>query len=103
MTTHPVTSAPNESLVAPALEAAEIGDLRADFRGSLFLAGDPWCWDKVPSESSAIIRLGSSDDFAHCELLDRATVDTVAHRGRILVTHASTAPGGGDAAALFRY
>ena len=41
MTTHPVTSAPNGSLVAPALEAAAIGELRADFRGSLLLPGDP--------------------------------------------------------------
>ena len=41
MTTHPLTPAPSESLVAPALEAPEIGELRADFRGSLFLAGDP--------------------------------------------------------------
>jgi len=41
MTPHPVTSAPSESLVAPALEAPEIGELRADFRGSLHLAGDP--------------------------------------------------------------
>src|SRR3954466_3543808 len=41
MTTHPVTSAPVESLVAPALAAPEIGELRADFRGSLLLPGDP--------------------------------------------------------------
>ena len=41
MTPHPVTSAPNDSLVAPALDAPEIGELRADFRGSLLLPGDP--------------------------------------------------------------
>jgi hypothetical protein len=39
MTSHPLTSSSNESPVAPS--ALEIEELRADFRGSLLLAGDP--------------------------------------------------------------
>jgi hypothetical protein len=70
---------------------------------TLFLAGDPWCWEQAVNEASPLIRLGSDPGFAHCELLDRATIDTLSHRGTILVTPGPTAPGGGDVAALFRY
>jgi hypothetical protein len=70
---------------------------------TLFLAGDPWCWDQTASWSSPVVRLGVDPDFAECELLDRATVDTLVHRGTILVTPGPTAPGGGDVAALMRY
>ena len=39
MTTHPLPSVANPSLAAP-LEAPDIGELRADFRGALLLPGD---------------------------------------------------------------
>lgn len=70
---------------------------------TLFLAGNPWCWEQAASQPSTVIRLGRDPDFAHCELLDRATVDTVVNGGRVLVTQGPTAPGGGDVAALLRY
>lgn len=70
---------------------------------TLFLADDPWCWEQAASQPSTVIRLGGDPDFAHCELLDRATVNTVVNGGRVLVTHGPTVPGGGDVAALLRY
>lgn len=69
---------------------------------TLFLATEPWCWEQL-GQDAAVVQLGRDDAFAHCELLDRVAADTLSAGGRVYAVPAAEIPGGGDAAAIFRY
>ncbi len=69
---------------------------------TLFLAAGPGCWER-PADSGPVVQLGVDEAFAHCELLDRASMDTLSTGGRLLAVPAEQVPGGGDVAAIFRY
>lgn len=69
---------------------------------TLFLASEPWCWEQRGNDAT-VVQLGNDEDFAHCELLDRAAVDTMAGRGQLYAVPAAEVPGGGDVAAILRY
>lgn len=69
---------------------------------TLFLATEPWCWDQVGSDA-AVVQLGRDDAFAHCELLDRAAIDSLSTGARVHAVPAEDVPGGGDLAAVLRY
>lgn len=78
-------------------EAAQHGRVEA-----LFLATEPSCWEQL-SHDATVVQLGADDAFGHCELLDRAAVDTLSGRGHVYAVPAAEVPGGGDVAAIFRY
>ncbi|TWF74958.1 hypothetical protein FHX44_11842 [Pseudonocardia hierapolitana] len=69
---------------------------------TLFLAAEPWCWEQL-TDRTAVVRLGIDEAFGHCELLDRAAVDTLSGRGHVYAVPEAEVPGGGDVAAIFRY
>ncbi len=69
---------------------------------TLFLATEPWCWDQVGAHA-AVVQLGQDEAFAHCELLDRAAVDSLSTGARVHAVPAKDVPGGGDLAAILRY
>jgi hypothetical protein len=70
---------------------------------TLLLPGNPSCWEVTSTGSPTVLQLGADDTFALCELLDQAAVDTLTRSGHIYAVAESPVPGGGDAAALFRY
>lgn len=69
---------------------------------TLFLATEPWCWEQL-EDGAAVVRLGAHEAFGHCELLDRAAVDTLSRGGHVYAVPAAEVPGGGDVAAIYRY
>lgn len=84
----------------PATIEAAAADGRVD---TLFLSASPSCWDQASTHSPRVLSLGTDEAFAHCELLDRAAVDTLSRSGRISTFPTSRVPGDGDVAAVFRY
>lgn len=38
---------------------------------TLFVKADPWCWEEVAGNESAIVELGADPRFAECEQVDR--------------------------------
>jgi hypothetical protein len=70
--------------------------------GTLFLATEPSCWDRLDVDVTVVL-LGRDDAFAHCELLDRAAVDSLSAGARVHAVPAADVPGGGDLAAIYRY
>ncbi|MGB8385004.1 MAG: hypothetical protein WCG47_27830 [Dermatophilaceae bacterium] len=69
---------------------------------TLFLATEPWCWEQLP-HSATVVQLGVDNAFEHCELLDRAAMDTLSAGGHVYAVPTTQVPGGGDVAAIFRY
>jgi hypothetical protein len=70
---------------------------------TLFMSAEPSCWERDPTGPPNVHQLGTDDGFAHCELLDRAAVDTLTRGGTICTVTGSPVPGGGEIAAVFRY
>lgn len=84
-------------------DPAEIENAAANGRvETLFLPIDPSCWDVAASEAPAVFELHTADAFAHCELLDRAAVNTLSHGGRVYSVPESMLSGV-RVAANFRY
>lgn len=69
---------------------------------TLFLATEPWCWEHLP-DGAEVVELGVDEAFGHCELLDRAAIDSLSAGGQVYAVPAAEVPGGGDIAAIFRY
>lgn len=85
-------------------DPAALADAAANGRiETLLLAASPPCWERFSTESPRVLELGADDASAHCELLDRITVDTLARGGHVYSFLESQVPGGGDVAAIFRY
>lgn len=70
---------------------------------TLLVTASPSCWERASTQSPRVLHLGADEKFAHCERLDRAAADTLAHRGQIFTFAKTNVPGGGDVAAVFRY
>ncbi len=69
---------------------------------TLFVTADPWCWEKVAKDSTAVVALGQDDAYMDCERVDTAATDTMINSGQVYVTTQQVAPEG-DVAAIFRY
>jgi hypothetical protein len=69
---------------------------------SLFVAGEPWCWEQVTGHGP-VIGLGAEESFSSCELLDRAVTDTLTHGGQVYAVPAAEVFDGHRAAATLRY
>lgn len=78
-------------------EAAALG--RVD---TLFIGAEPWCWEDRPS-GARVVRLGTEEELSHCELLDRAAVDTMSKKGTVYAVPAGEIPGDEGVAAILRY
>ncbi|MEO9221934.1 MAG: hypothetical protein ABI251_09200 [Mycobacteriaceae bacterium] len=83
----------------PAKIEEAAGHQRVD---TLILPTEPCCWEHL-GQVAAVVELGRDETFAHCELLDRAVVNTLAGGGRVHVVPTAEVPGRGDAAAILRY
>jgi hypothetical protein len=79
--------------------AAAAAEGRVD---TLLLAGRPSCWDRLAAETQ-VVELGAGGEHPHCELLDRAAVDTLTRSGQVHAVNGHEVPGGGDIAAILRY
>jgi hypothetical protein len=85
-------------------DLAKIEEAAANGRvETLLLSAEPSCWERETTGPPTVHQLGAEGDFAHCELLDRAAVDTLRQGGSIWAVTGSSVPGDGDAAAVFRY
>jgi hypothetical protein len=91
--------AAGQSVEEPALiaEAAAAGKVE-----SLFVAGEPWCWEQI-SDLGPVVGLGAEESFSSCELLDRAVTDTLTHGGQAYAVPAAEVFDGHRAAAALRY
>ncbi len=69
---------------------------------TLFLTTEHHCWEQQRQDST-VVELGRDETFAHCEMLDRVAVDTLAGGGRIYSVPTKEVPGSGDVAAVLRY
>ena len=69
---------------------------------TLFIKADPWCWEEVAGNDSAIVELGDDPRYAACEQVDMAAVATLKASGRVYATSQSVVPDS-QVAAIFRY
>jgi hypothetical protein len=69
---------------------------------TLFVKADPWCWEQVAGNDSAIVELGADPRFAECEQVDAAAVATLKAGGRVFAS-SQTADPDAPVAAIFRY
>ena len=51
---------------------------------TLFIKADPWCWEEVAGNDSAIVELGDDPRYAACEQVDMAAVATLKASGRVM-------------------
>jgi hypothetical protein len=85
-------------------DPAKIGEAAAHGRvETLLVSAEPSCWEPTTTGTPTIHQLGSGDAFARCEVLDRSAVDTLSQGGTVWAVTGSPVPGGGAAAAVFRY
>ena len=82
---------------AKAAEAARQGRV-----ARLFVAAKPWCGAEMP-DGGTVVRLGTEDSFAACELIDRAVADTLTHGGDVHPVPAAEVLPGHAVAATLRY
>ncbi len=82
---------------AKVAEAAEQGRV-----AELFVAAKPWCGTELP-DGGTVVRLGTEDSFAACELIDRAVADTLTHGGEVHPVPAAEVSPGHAVAATLRY
>lgn len=68
----------------------------------LFVAAKPWCGAELP-DGGTVVRLGTEDSFAACELIDRAVADTLTHGGEVHPVPAAEVSPGQAVAATLRY
>lgn len=85
------------STPATVSEAAEQG--RVD---TLFVRAQPWCWEQVSGDETAIVDLGTDERYAKCELLDAAAAATLTNGGQVYATSQQVVENS-EVAAILRY
>jgi hypothetical protein len=70
---------------------------------TLFVTGEPSCWNGTVGGRPSVVRLGDEQELAACELLDRCVLATLLNGGEIYTTSDSSMLNGGLMAATFRY
>ncbi len=79
--------------------AAAAADGRVE---TLFVQADPWCWEQVAGNDTAIVELGADPRYAEFEQIDTAAVATLKNGGRVYATSQTVVPDR-QVAAIFRY